>query len=320
MTVTLAFRVVSQVSMAKRQVQVDYAPVGPLRQRRRIKRAIVATAVVALSLLGYWYGPGLWHGARIMYSVRQCRTYSPGPDEVVYEEDPVGMRLLLASGRYVQSVASTRTNTQAAVRHDPNCLHALRAVAVDKIWGLHAANFKPSPGPGALPLLFLHERKTRNGKRFIVAIKRAETESGGWDGTEVATNYCYTLIAPRGMSPPEVVSYGVTSGGPAFPIALPIGPGDPPRYPAPDRNSIRYFAGQIDPDDESRLYLSYETDGVRGHVAARLLDDSKTSAGAVLVVEKASRHQAFDFQGFSMQESSRELLWPHPGTTLIDVE
>jgi len=53
----------------------------------------------------------------------------------------------------------------------------------------------------------------------------------------------------------------------------PGGDGNPPKVRLRPENQFRFYAGQLDPADQSRFTIDYEVDGTRGKIHGRLRDD-----------------------------------------------
>lgn len=112
---------------------IDYAPAPPRYRRKAVRRAIGLALLVAVALpLGWKAGPPAWQRLKLLYWQRQAMSYTPPPDQVVYDE---------ASG--FSSFA--------------------------KPWEHFYQLFSP---PGRLPAatLFLHERRNGKGQIRLVAV------------------------------------------------------------------------------------------------------------------------------------------------------
>lgn len=254
------------------EVRLDYAPGAPVRRRKRVRRALVAVALLALVGVGLVWGRGWWRLAAMRYAVYQARVYSLPPETVIYEEDAAAMQPLLARGGHVRTNLP-HLRPAAVVRTDPAQL--ARAAGVAEQGAGYLTLFNPR-GTTFEPLAFLHERTTATGLRRIVAMRITGVTYTPALGGRVHVTYNWLLIEPRGWTPPAARSLGRAWAGLAVAPdesaggALPPGP----QTPGP----IRIFAAQPNPQDESALYLPYEVNGARQQLRFRLVDAGRGEA------------------------------------------
>jgi hypothetical protein len=148
---------------------------------------------------------------------------------------------------------------------------------------------------GDLPLLFLHERTTPGGVHYVVA-------------AHLQTSHQFVPVRQGGSGAGRVVSMKLdtrrqlavearlaTSLGPPPSGAMPFQQravelilpdsesreivrfdGDIPVGQSPNinyGNALRFFAGQVDPDDAGHFTLGYQVDGRDGVIDVRVKDD-----------------------------------------------
>src|SRR5882724_47966 len=67
---------------------LEYAPGGPVRRRRRIRRIVLLLAVLSLTATGRRWGPAAWDHAQLLYWQRQCMNYTMPAGSAMWETDP----------------------------------------------------------------------------------------------------------------------------------------------------------------------------------------------------------------------------------------
>ena len=71
------------------QTPIDYAPALPIYRRRRVLRLVIPVAVILfLAFVAITYGPDVWRHAALLYWQDKAMTYSPPPDQVVFDNGP----------------------------------------------------------------------------------------------------------------------------------------------------------------------------------------------------------------------------------------
>lgn len=227
-----------------------------------------------------------------------CRVYAPAPTKVVYEEDPdKGANLLKASAADYESAMPYRSGAP------PGWIAPLRAKAPgcfdDFLTAVHGAKAATRWDN----LLFLHERASPSGQRFVVAVRlRAAAGFNARQGRDFpmtptsgsSTSQVTFIVDKRRMV--EADWWPVGTAGPSVDargkgrnarlllslpdeenhVAARVKPGvTRAELPAIDYgNKLRFYAGQPDPNDPSRFTIAYEVDGRPGAIDGRLGNDT----------------------------------------------
>ena len=224
----------------------------------------------------------------VLAAERQCLSYSPAPDVLVYTEDPVEAAGLIRDG----GAAFTRA---ANLRSDAprGWVPPVRIVA-PKFYGDYLGGLYPRASGAQGALLFLHERTTPGGAKHVVAVHFAvdtgfrnthETVADGVFGIATYQQKRRTVTArawPVGVAPKEARGVAKSRefrvglpdsherrvfGRSQEPEARPVGPID---Y----GNILRFFAGQPDPNDPTHFTIRYQIDGRDGVIDGWLKDDA----------------------------------------------
>jgi hypothetical protein len=219
---------------------LQYAPPPALHRQRRFRRAVIRVAILSIVVwAGASWGPAAWRRGVLLYRQWQCLRYTAPADKVVCSEP------LPAAGRmFPFSFAAA----------DPPGIP-------DTLW--------PAPNPRSLagpePVLFMHERRTRSGRRYLIILRRTPGERRqSWD---LPASYTVTLVEPA-----TVTAEGLLRTQSLIEV-LPRDYTEPPDDAAsapPD--TLRFFAGQPDPADPSRFTIRYER-GPKAGVLHGLLED-----------------------------------------------
>ena len=212
---------------------LDYAPPLPLRKRRSFRRAVAVMLLALAAGLGLMLGPRLWREAQIQYWQRACLQYDAPADRVVCEEAP------------------------AWAGNMPPFLSAAPPPAPLAELGKLA---RPAAAAVPGPVLYLHERRTPAGRRYLVIIRR------------VPPNLRQSWDAPLGLDV-ELSEPKAWWADPA-PTAATLEPDPFPRAfeAQQDTPSLRIFAGRTDPDDPARFTIEFETADGRGVLEGTLRD------------------------------------------------
>jgi hypothetical protein len=233
---------------------------SPPRRRRHIVQALVAVALLIIAYGGYRWGGYIWSQAAILNAQRQCLRYTAPPDRVVYEENPPEVTRLLARGgdyvRYPLNRAhpfDTPRKSSAATATFPACWSRFTQLVSLK---------NPRPGQAFGAVLFLHERSTPSGQRRLVCIRHfPETHS-----------FTPQFIDEYNIEQ-AVFTPGTWASSPSqalFPTVINVISSFPDRPP-----NVRIYAGQIDPNDDSRFTIRYEMWGQTDILDGRLMENDQ---------------------------------------------
>jgi hypothetical protein len=241
---------------------LQYAPPPALHRQRRFRRAVIRVAILSMVVwAGARWGPDAWHRSALLYRQRQCLRYTAPAEKIVCSEP------LPSAGRmFPFSIAAA----------DPPGME----------WARN--NGQAFPGPSA-PLLFMHERRTPSGKRYLVILRRTPGE--GRQSWDLPSSYRLTLIEPasftaeavlRERSVIEVLPRNSTE------------PQDADSTAPPD--VLRFFAGQPDPTDPTRFTIRYQR-GPKAGVLHGVLEDPPPYASEASQDEPVLRLEADEAGG-----------------------
>jgi hypothetical protein len=192
----------------------------------------------------------------LLYWQRQCLNYSPPEGQVVWEPDPAAAAALLADRSHYVSPGLDWLFKGSAVYRPPAAWALFAPRILSDGLGMHEAE---------MPLVYLHERRTRAGLRRLVVIHHLPMIAHA--GPSPFLLWC-SLVEPAPFTgTPRVLSHTAHAGGPAEWQDL--------NAPVP---ATRYFAGRTDSSDAARFTLHYETASRRGTIEGRLLEDGRSLA------------------------------------------
>jgi hypothetical protein len=180
------------------------------------------------------WAPEVWERVRMLYWQRQCMRYTAPAGQLVSAEPlPYG----------------GRTPPFVSTAPDPPALAAFGPF-VGGNW----------PGPGAGPVIFLHERRTAGGVRRLVVLRR--TPPGQRQSWDIPLSFTATLVEPGGLR--------ASPGAEIFqlPEAAPSAFGDR----STDGPLLRFFAAQVDAADDAHFVIPFELNGDRGLIDGWLRD------------------------------------------------
>ncbi len=237
---------------------------SPPRRKRHIVQALVGLALLAIGYAGYRWGSYIWQQAAVMNSQRQCMNYTAPANAVVYEEDAAEATRLLsrADGTYVRYVLNralspdltARKSTVAAARF-PSCWTRFSSLVTLT---------NPRPGQSSGAILFLHERTSDAGHRRLVCVRYfPETFSFT---PQFAENYNFEQMVFTPATWSSDASQSVMTS------STEVSSGFPTRPP-----NLRIYAGQIDPQDDSRFTIRYEAWGQSDILDGRLYNNDQVS-------------------------------------------
>jgi len=207
-----------------------------------VRRALFRLAVLSIVVWGgAKWGPVAWQRSALLYRQRQCLRYTAPPDKIVCSEP------LPRAGRMFPF---------AFAAADPPGIAGMLPLAPRPKF--------TAPGPSG-PVLFMHERQTRSGKRYLVILRR--TPSEGRQSWDLPSSYRLTLIEPA-----TVTAEGVLRERALIEV-LPRDFREPPdAASSAPADLLRFFAGQPDAADPSRFTIRYQR-GSRAGVLQAVLED-----------------------------------------------
>ena len=222
---------------------------------------------------------------------QQAANYAISAGTLVYDEHPESAAMRLREGgtglRPAWGTAGAPTGWVPAVQ----------AVAPKVIKDYHTAVYRTGITTSNLPLLFLHERMTPGGQKYVVAVHMQSSTHFGSSSTmstsrgpgrEVVTvqSKVRELIAsafPAGPDGPAGARSKVLDG--RLPLVLPdtaerevqrasvVGLRDQP-LPVDYGNVMRFYAGQPDANDPTHFTIPFTLDGRDGVIDGWLKDDA----------------------------------------------
>lgn len=204
--------------MSDAPAQLDYAQPPPWHRSKRFRRGMLLVVALAIASVLYFRGGRWLLRAELLYWQYRCLNYSVPPDEIIYDSGGT-------TGSSPSGTASQNETLQIAYP-----------------WDRYYALLSP-PGFKSKGTLFLHERTSSNGTRYLVAVDLSH-----WvidNDKALVRFFARTLKVPSLTSIPEEDGQ---SGG--WVISNINNSGSPPR--------IRIFAGQVDPEDDRRFTIRLE--------------------------------------------------------------
>jgi hypothetical protein len=244
---------------------LPYAPPPALHRQRRFRRALFRLAILSIVIwAGARWGPVAWQRAALLYRQRQCLRYTAPAEKIVCSE-PV----------------------PSAGRMFPFSFAAADPPGIPDML-LSGGRLPPAAGP-ARPVLFMHERRTASGRRYLVILRRKPSEGRqSWDLPE---SYTLTLIEPATVTAGAVLRE--RSVIEVIPRDFTEPPDDSSSAP-PD--SLRFFAGQPNPADASRFTIRYQR-GPKAGVLHGILEDPPPYASEATRDEPVLRLEAEEAGG-----------------------
>ena len=230
---------------------LEYAPRPPLTRRRRFRRIIVLCLLVATLYPGWRYGPPLWKRAVLLHHQRRCLEYTASADFVAYESaHPVASELLKRPGYVPVAIVDPANygNPGPVAAHVPPALRDLER----SIGGTFAS------GPASV--LFLHERRAKDGARRLVIVQR-----GTMNYAPFTTPFDLMVSVFEPATFRDDLKVVLSANAHAFIWNGPVS--------AVASKDLRFYAGQPDPADAARFTIRYSLEGQEGEVEGRLSDD-----------------------------------------------
>jgi hypothetical protein len=187
--------------------------------------------------------------------------YSPPADQIVFDQDPAGRPALLNSPQaYVPLIKPGYEGpaiTTAAAKV-PDCAYRFLSMA---------RGFASLPlGNLAPPIIFMHERYSPSGKRYLVILYSMNGEDGNLMDCPVGQiGVNVELWEPAALDVPPRLASDPTG---FFGICL---------LDANIVQRLRVFAGQADPNDPTHFTIRFEQDGRAGIVDGYVCDKKRVS-------------------------------------------
>jgi hypothetical protein len=303
---------------------------------------------------------------RIVAFEQQCLTHAWPEKTVVYEEDPAEAAKLLArpDGGYEPVLRGLDTGVMTRLRRrrrgedasappvPPGYQSPVRAVVptyVQDFFGFADFGLRgggggglfAAPTPASEPaMLFLHERVTASGQRFLVGVwlepgysigsNHTTTDQGGYHAfgmtkqrqlvarawsvppapaQPVHEHEWRLLLALPDLEVPELArvpaegAAGADAGGEGSGDGGDDGAGAAPPVSIEYGRKLRIFAGQADPADGSHFTIPYQLDGNAGTIDGRVRDDGivlRPREGAAASAKVMQEHGAGADEGWDL--------------------
>ena len=180
-------------------------------------------------------------------------TFRAPADEVVFDSDPTAATSMLGKRGMVRVGLDSRepwdwTTTKPTTRMAGRSIAAWEAFGPDPM---------PHPEGGRPCILFMRELRSSNGVAKLVVVRGYFLHASSNDSTAVLLESICQDVQPWFKH--ETASSPLVVTGPMAERGL-VG-------------HLRFFAGQTDPSDPSRLTLPFELNQKRGLIEAKLQDD-----------------------------------------------
>jgi hypothetical protein len=246
---------------------LEYAPLPPWRRRKAARWVVGAViAMVAVAVAVKW-APGAWRQGVMLYWQHRCLTYSAPADQVVYEEDSNTSSKLLVKPEYV-AAASARGGSPVAV-FVPSCARSFgKFFRTAWMFG------------GGRAVLFMHERRTTSGTRALAIVQHEPIDPAAvpfWPVLGLSSVSVHPASV-RGQPVPVIPSLIAAAGGGLGFRNTPV-------------EGLRFYAGQVDPMDESHFTIRYELIGGSGTIDGWLVDvdGAVKMPGSTFIFPKGTR-------------------------------
>jgi hypothetical protein len=222
--------------MADASSQLEYAPTSPAQARQlRMRRYVVIAMAVALVCLGALLIPHYLHHAQVLFAQRQLLTATAPPTQVVYENDPVAAKKLLAA--------------PTAYIAGPNG----DAMLINNAW---MSFYAPSGGGyQSSGTVFIGELRTKDGRPSLIGVDLSVTSLNAQHWASMSARAVTPGTTYRSPKPITTASRGDGS-------SIMYRPGD----------TLRVYAGQRDPNDPNHFTVDYVLNGTR-HTVDGWLED-----------------------------------------------
>jgi len=238
--------------MTVNSIELDYAPKPSLRKRRWFRRLAWGLVVVMVVAATLQFGGGVRNPMRAAYWERRCLGFSISPDTVAYEEDPArAAALWKAMGTTGDFTTLTDGQTKQLLSV------SLRPRAQ---W---EASLNPSSALYQHGSLFLGARRARGGAERLICVhadafmsyRRGQPRLYGADAPDLTAQVIRPATPWRDGQ--ALADLRLNVGG--F-LAHPFG-------------TLRFYAGQPDPNDDSHFTIDYQSPAGRGTIDGWLQRD-----------------------------------------------
>ena len=218
---------------------------GACRRLRTIRRTLGTVVFVSMiACVWLWHEP-CWKRLRLLKAQRACASYVVPAEQVVYESVPKG--------------------AHAALSGEPRSLHTMEAngdaytLAAPRAWETLLSMLGRSHARSDA-LLFLGERQTPSGKTRIVGVVRPELDRSHECFVSTIKGFAIAPVGIFGSAELRVTARTPENAEPMF-----LG----------QKDTMRFFAGQLDSWDKSHWIMQYELNGKRGSIDGWLQDDER---------------------------------------------
>ena len=203
--------------------------------RRRVARGLALVGALAAGASAFWWEPALARRMEAAAWRRECLSYAPPHDQVVFEEDAAALPALLGVGGYEPAVGGR-------VRLVPSC------------WR------KEMPSLSSQGTVFLHALTSRGGHRRLVGVDVSVLPG--------------MLLSSTGNVEDQSIVGTVIAPGTGLGADRPVRVADVLLWvDQKDPRPMRFFAGRPDANDPSHFSFDYQRAGVRGVIQGWLNDD-----------------------------------------------
>ena len=220
---------------------------GKPRRRRWRGSVVVLVVLIAAAFAGWKWGRPYWHRGKYLYEQRAILRLTLPPDKVVYDEDPARARLLLANPAEYRASQTFMTGFEWRNGPPPGWQAPVNYRSAQWL------AFRP--GDFYDGVLFVSGRRSAGEKTRIVFVSTHTIAHGPND-------HSLSVMA----NPYVPASWRLDSklGYPRHTRSLGI------ELKAPQ--SLRIYAGQKDPADDSHFTLRYDINGIEGTIDGWLRD------------------------------------------------
>jgi len=221
---------------------LEYASRGAFYRRRWFRLGVVLFAI-ALATPIIWYRQDAILAVRKWYWQRQCMNWTAPADQILFSDVPADAERLGALAGYHPAAMPVRLSIGYA---PPPLLFRRRLSSYLVMFGSSPEN-----------TVFLHARRAGGAAKPQLLI---------------------ISVLPNSFDEVTYTRYALYTGIEQFrPATTPVGTVYTLHDLFVSRKSLRLYAGQPDPNDESAFSIGYELDGVKGTLKGRLNANSQVT-------------------------------------------